>query len=729
MPKYQEIIYGSGVVYGEAARLSFSAEPVTAVALSHSTIQVTWAKPANTIEESYIGFRIVRNQDAFPETEEDGVILYEFFTTTDALVDETSFIDGEEEVSGLSKAPLVSGRFAYYRAWILLAENGEWVRAGDAYTLLPDPHYSGTGPDTVASQWSTEFDEVADFTIGNQRLTTTHSRLMDLIPRVYLSANQGPLDAIREYDPNIDDTGPTDNVFLNQFLKGFSLTADEILTYAELIAPEITGRNTDPNILKLQSHQLNLSFDTSGISRTQKKMVREAMYTYRRKGTLAGLQTVVESLTGYDVSLYPSANLMLSPQDSTFYKGLGFWNAGTGCTIQSIQAVAAGPDVGTPDLEDSPLAIDFEYSANVKVTTLGASIYNGYVNPITRGIPVTAGLSYTLSFWANYEGTLGSGDALATASIRWFDRNGNLISTITDADPSNAHDDWVVQTLTATAPTNAVYAGLGVSFNKVSDLWYLDMFQFEQNSSFTTFQEARGISVILNPKKVNYILDPSFEFEPVESSPWTFDNGTVSTTSLISGGGYDGPVGARSGLKKAVFVSDSSGECVISTQTSAQTGGRFYAFSIYAKSDEDVTATISLLDSDERSTEKEITITSDWQRFYVTHYFLNEGPSLGPAIEVIITGTFAGATIELDCAQLEESYYPTDYFDGSLTNVGGAWFNGVAANYAQSVMYPGINTKLTRLANEIEKYLPINTPYRVEYTKNSGAMNPPRGIS
>jgi hypothetical protein len=726
MPKYQEIIYGSGLVYGEAAKLAFSAEPVTAVALSHSTIQVTWAKPANSAEASYTGFRIVRNQDAFPETEEDGVILYEFFTTTEALVEETSFIDGEDEIYGVSNAPLVSGRFSYYRAWILLAENGEWVRAGDAYTLLPDPHYSGTGPDTVTSQWSNEFDEISDVTIGNQRPTTTHDRLMDLIPRVYLSANQGPLDAIREYDPNVDDAGPTDNVLLNQFLKGFSLTADEILTYAELIAPDITGRNTDPNILKLQSHQLNLSYDTSGISRTQKKMVREAMYTYRRKGTLAGLQTAIESITGYDVVIQESRNLMLSPQDSTFYKGLGFWNAGTGCTIESIQAVAAGGDVGTPNLEDSPLAIDFEYSANVKVSTVGASIYNGYVNPITRGIPVKAGLSYTFSFWANYEGTLGSGNALATSSIRWFDRNGNLISTFTDVDPSNAYDNWVRQSVTATAPTNAVYAGFRISFNKVSTLWYIDMVQFEQNAFAYLYEEARGVDIFLEAKKTNYILDPSFEGD---LSSWTVENGTLEATSSITGGSYTGPVGARSGLKKAVFVSENSGECVISTQTNEGQwlpNGRFYTFSFYAKSDEPVSATVKVLDSDERSTEQEVEITSDWQRFYVTHYFLGNDIS-DTSIEVSITGTFEGATLEFDCAQLEYSYYPTDYFDGSLTHSGGAWSG--AANSSYSVMYPGINTKLTRLTNEIEKYLPINTPYRVRYTRNEGGMNPPKGIS
>lgn len=728
MSKYQEIIYGSGLVYGEASKLAFSAEPVTAVADSHSTILVTWVKPANSAEASYTGFRIVRNQDAFPETEEDGVILYEFFTTTNGLIDSDSFKDGEDEIDGVSNAPLVSGRFSYYRAWILLASNGEWVRAGDAYTLLPDPHYSGTGPDTVISQWSTEFDEISDVTIGNQRLTTTHDRLMDLIPRVYLSANQGPLDAIREYDPNVDDAGPTDNVLLNQFLKGFSLTADEVLTYAELIAPDITGRNTDPNILKLQSHQLNLSYDTAGISRTQKKMVREAMYTYRRKGTLAGLQTAVESLTGYDVVLTESKNLMLSPQDSTFYKGLGFWNAGTGCTVGTTYAVFA-----TPDVTNSPLGIDFEYSANVKVTTVGASISNGYVSPITRGIPVTAGQSYTLSFWVNFDADSGASDALATASIRWFDRKGNLLSTNTDATVTDATGAWVRQSMTQAAPTNAVYAGIQVSFNLVSNNWYVDMFQFEKNSSATAYEEARGINVQLNPKKVNYILDPSFEGD---LSTWTIQGAASSAVSIISGGVYNGPVGARSSLKKLKVDTNSTG---FSVQTvldpldpvagmATALGERFYTLSFYAKSSVNYNAHVSLQTGDDTPIQKNIQLTTAWQRFYVTSYATDSGAI---ALWSTIWGSGpSGKSVEIDCVQLEESYYPTDYFDGNLTTSGGAWFGGSTnANQAYSVMYPGINTKLTRLINEIEKYLPINTPYRVSYTRNEGAMTPPKGIS
>lgn len=723
MAKYQELIYGSGIVYGEASRVSFSAEPVSAVALSHSTIQVTWAKPANTSEASYVGFRVVRNQDAFPETEEDGVILYEFYTTTSQVINSTSFIDGEDETAGIAEAPLVSGRFAYYRTWILLDENGEWVRAGDAFTLLPSPHYSGTGPDTVSSQWSSEFEEVTDVTIGNQSSTTTHDRMISLIPRVYLSANQGPLDAIREYDPNVDDAGPTDNVLLNQFLKGFSLTADEFLNYAEFISPDISGRNTAPNILQLQSHQLNLSFDTSGISRTQKKLVREAMYIYRRKGTTAGLQTAVEAITGYDVTLADTRNLMLSPQDGTFYQGLGFWNAGTGCTIALVKAVEDGPDVGTPVLADVPNAIDFEYCAAVEVASADATIYNGFTSPITRGIPVSGSTDYALSFYANFNEST-SLLATATPTISWFDRKGNLISRTTVTNSTSAENAWVRFDMSATSPSSAVYAGISVSFSVVGT-WYVDMFQFEAAEAATDFYEARGVDITLNPKKTNYLKDPSFEGDLTN---WTFDNGTTEAVSLISGGVYDGPIGARAGLKKLIFESESTGDCTISTSVgSPLPWDRFYTFSFYAKADEAVTATVTLSDSNEDETSKDIALTTSWKRFFVTHYY--KRPTVSSGITATILGTgWEGAIIQMDAAQLEESYYPTDYFDGALTNSGGAWVG--TANDSRSVYFPGISTKLTRLANEIEKYLPINTPYRVLYTRNdSSVLTPPKGIS
>jgi hypothetical protein len=722
MPKYSEFQYGRGELYGQASRVAFSAEPVTAVAVSHSKIRVNWTSPLSTDEVDYVGFRVVRNQDAFPETEEDGVIIYEIYG---GLVDTIEFEDGADETAGFVEAPLVSGRFTYYRTWILLAGDGDWAPAGDAYTLLPSPHASGTGPVTVGSEWSSEYDEVGDVTLGNQNLTTTHDRMMGLIPRVYLSKNQGPMDAIQDYNALVDASGGTDNSLLNQFLKGFSLTADEFLNYADFIAPDVSGRNTEPNILALQSHQLNLTFDTAGISRTQKKMVREAMYTYRRKGTMNGLQTAVESITGYDVNLIASRNLLLSPQDSTFYKGIGFWQADSGATITASNRFT------TPNFEDvGSGAIDSTWSGKVVTSATNRKVYNGYTSPITRGVPVVAGQEYALSFWANFTDDPGVGTATAVPSIRWFDRKGQVLETVTaETGFDDAEGNWVRATYTQTAPENAVYAGISVTLSVVGT-WYLDMFKFEQvdealGQTFD-FEEARGVKVFLLPKKTNYIEDPSFEGD---LSSWTFDNGTETAVNITVGGVYDGPIGARSGAKKLNFVSEATGDCTISTEIGAPLPfDRFYTFSFYAKADEDVTATITLLDSNEEETSKEIALTDAWQRFFVTHYY--KKPTYFSQLTATILGTdWAGATIEIDCAQLEESYYPTDYFDGSLTLSGGAWMEP-SPNASRSCFYPARNTRLTRLANEIEKYLPINTPYQVQMFQNDGDnLVTPRGIS
>jgi hypothetical protein len=425
VPKYRDLIYGDGHTYGFSSRVLWSAEPVKATALSHSKIEVTWSKPTASAGEAYVGFRIVRNQEAFPETEEDGTVLYEFYSRSGETMPLSAFTDGEDTPAATFPAPLVSGRFAYYRAWILLDASGEWVRAGDAYTLLPSPHLSGTSADTAYTV--NEDGSLTDNNLGSQPLTTTHDRFLNHIPRALLSKGVGPLDEIEEYvssanvvDPISDVHGNVNNSLLNTFLAGFSLTLDEMLNFAEFISPELSGKNTEPNILELQSHQLNLSFDTSGITRTQKRLVREALYTYRRKGTLNGLQTVVESLTGYDAVLRESHNLMLSPQDSTFYKGTGFWVAGPNCTL-----TANGFTITTPTIDDEPEAIDFDWCGKVTTAAANTSISLGTTAPITRGIPVTAGTSYRISFYAYATASSGAG---IIPTVYWYDANGTLLA-------------------------------------------------------------------------------------------------------------------------------------------------------------------------------------------------------------------------------------------------------------------------------------------------------------
>ena len=732
MAKYQELIYGSGIFYGETSRVAFNAEPMSAVALSHDTIQVTWTKPSNTTSASYKGFRIVRNQDAFPETEEDGAILYEFFTRTGEVVDKSSFIDGKDATAREFNTPLVSGKFTYYRAWILLDEAGEWVRAGDAYALLPDAHVSGTSADTVV----TIKDELGlrDVNVNTQPVSTTHTRMLDYIPRVFTSAATGPTDAIAPYDGDNDPAGKQNNSLLSQFLQGFSLTVDEMLNYAEFINPELRGQHTAPNILALQSQQLHIPQDPAGASRSQKALVREAMYTYRRKGTLNGLQTLVEGVTGYNAEITESPNLMLSPQDSTFFEGTGNWLADPITAMVEANAIT----IATPTSVQEPSAIDLSWVGKVTVFNNEAVITNGVVSPITRGIPVTGGETYQLSYWAY----IVSGSAPTVwERIHWFDRNGKLISTSQVASGSRhaSGTSWTRGSYSATAPSNAVYAGISFQFN-IAGTWYLDMIDFRKGTSSSgSFKEARGVDIFLTPRKINRLSVPSFDgtIVDVQAYGWTIDSASSSVEANTVGGVYYGPTGARAGLKRLRLTSHATGTTVLSANSvdGNPTGSmlskvlsvpnEFYTFSIWARVvDEDTsataTATISL-----GATDKQVTLTTDWQRVYVTAFIEN-----AQSLAVTFSGDWAGAVIDVDAAQLERSYYPTDYFDGSLTLAGGTYLEDINANpSAFSAIYPSVNNRITRLSSMIESYLPLNTPYTVDLYQNDGAIVPPKGIA
>lgn len=711
MAKFSEVIYGSGVTYGEPSRIAFSAEPLSSVAIGYNKVRVNWSKPANTSVASYVGFRLVRNQNAFPETEEDGAILYDFYTSTNETIDLATFVDGEDTIAKNS-SPLVGGRFAFYRAWILLDPTGAWVRAGDTYTLVPGNHASATSTETVATV--TEDGVIRDTTIGSQSLSTTHDRFMGFIPRVFSGAQQGPLDVSQEYDSTIDASGITENSLLSTFLSAFSLTLDEFLTHADLILPEQTGKNTDPGILELQTQQLGLTNDIVGISKTQKQLVREALYIYRRKGTTSGLQTYVESVSGYDANVTVSPNLMLSSQDSTFNEGVGFWVANTGATIAIAQ------DRQVPETE--AFAIDLSYTARVTVTTASASITNGAASPTTRGIPVVGNTEYTLSVYGSTTGAHSGVTASILPEITWYDRKGTRIGAPVAAVSATEVDSWTKVSFTTTAPNAAVYASISFTFTGPCG-YAIDMVQFAKSSE-TDFQEARAVNIFLNPSKTNHVVNPSFEFNDsgLALTGWTKDVASFSRVALGYGSAYDGPEG-RVGLKKLQIVGKSTDTTFLSTaMPTANTADQFYTFSIYAKlvsntASDTKDVTLTLARGTTNISSKTITLTTSWQRFEVTLYSDLLTFSSSP-LTASLSGNLNGATVEFDGAQCEMSRTASDYFDGSLIASGAAWQGTPMSSISH--IYPNLAYRSLRLSQEIKGFLPLNTPYRVSWYSNSG---------
>jgi hypothetical protein len=92
-------------------------------------------------------------------------------------------------------------------------------------------------------------------------------------------------------------------------------------------------------------------------------------------------------------------------------------------------------------------------------------------------------------------------------------------------------------------------------------------------------------------------------------------------------------------------------------------------------------------------------------------------PRIDPDVYVVnvtIAGATTGNTVYFDRAMVEDSFIATDYFDGNLPAQYGAVWESLP-NASTSHLYPNLAVKVTRLRQELEKYLPMNTSFLIEY--------------
>lgn len=363
-----------GDVYGDSPRLEYSAEPFTATAISYTTSILDWKTAAGDYSE----IRLVRSNDGYPETQEDGVIVWEWNTLSN-LDKITTIVDGTDELY-----PLVSGRFVYYRIWLKIFD-GSWIVAADATCLVPLRHAT-LAPDGT-------------------ELVSTQNKLLDVLPRVYTTATQSPIDEVDPESP------------LANFLGAFAFELDRIQTYADLLLPLESGRLTSPEILMLQSLQLGLPIEPYLATKQQRRLAREALYIYQNKGTRKAIEDFVESLTGFAPTVTPSPNLIVTAQDSSFTNGVGFWRPVGDCVLSVENSVPGVP----PTIE--PFVADYRYTAKVVVNEIDSKIVSGTDKPKTQATPVVSGTPYTFSGY----GKSASGDMGVYAYAIWYGYEGEIV--------------------------------------------------------------------------------------------------------------------------------------------------------------------------------------------------------------------------------------------------------------------------------------------------------------
>jgi hypothetical protein len=501
MPKYNEFLYDTDY-YGTRSALAFNAEPMDAVAIDYGYATVYYTIP----DGEYIAFRIVRNQEAFPQSESDGAVIYASGEAPDGAP-----VKDDESFNG---APLVQGRIAYYRAWVQTVAGGDWIPAGDAEALIPRKHSLGLPLDTVYTadnQYPSEDAKVNQDPRISHELSTTHERFMSLFPKVLVTTTNSPLDEIENsYDRGIDESGVNDNSLISSFMSAFSFTVDELITLARLTYPDFAGHGASSDVLALRTHEMGLTSDVEPVTSTQKKLLRNAVQIYKTKGTARALQFYIESVTGYDAVITTTKNLLLTHEDATFDiinwesgDPVGYWATVTGTPTLSVGTSQAPATVSTavdlPVYAEGPPSKYAGYTAKIETGGTTSSIGLGVTAPITRGIPVIAGQKYSLSFYVQ-----NAASAQVTPEIRWYDRKGIFISAITGTATNSAIAFTRISFADKPAPADAAYACPVIKFSS-SATYYLDMVQFEQGTTVTDYYEPRAAYVTIDPDPADSI--------------------------------------------------------------------------------------------------------------------------------------------------------------------------------------------------------------------------------
>lgn len=309
----------------------------------------------------------------------------------------------------------------------------------------------------------------------------TTKKIVDLLPSMYTSEDSNPLSPT-EYDSD-----------LMKFLYAFGLTYDELSSMIDFILPENRDRHTTRRLSDIFITGVGMPSEYLIGVAANARLYRESGYIYRNKGTLNGIATFVEALTGWQTVVKESNNKFLSLDDGSFERSTGNWSwdsSDMSLTRLDIDEF----DVTGPTVEYETFDYPFSRLAVGRAELLGSSARMSLPGSGNRllSIPVTAGKSHYLAVPVRAE----SGTPVVVPSVEWLDQNGESIS-ISSLSDVEAGEEWQVAGGPINAPATAYFAVIHIDISGISgDAVHLDMLSFsEEVARFRT----------------NYFLNPAAE--------------------------------------------------------------------------------------------------------------------------------------------------------------------------------------------------------------------------
>ncbi len=729
MARYGITIYRTDV-YGPDPGLNFSVRPIELTVLDFNCVKVVWRQSSGV----YTRARLLRSQTSFPETADDGeIVWFQESTGGQIQLSRDTLFDGRE--NSTTNVALVPGKPVFYRMFLYEPNANQWINAGENYTLIPSNH-------------------------------NLHSLMMNWFPRVYSSEDYNPIGVL-------DTTSD-----LYKFMQAFSFTAEEWMTFIDLLQPTIfQDKYAHVPRIDVEREALGLVSESTLPIKNQRTLVREARKLYAKKGTKLGIEAYVEALTGFAPTVTTEPNLLLSNQDSTFYLTTGNWQT----TNTTITSQNSGTHKDDPMFTLETRAIDKSNFCQAVVASTPASMTLGYdSSAVTVKIPVTPGQMHTFSCYVKTP----SGKTI-TPTIKLYDQHGTAVSTVTGSAlestswgqltvsniyaPKNvtqgvlyAQADGTKITYTLSAEcevtvgakvsvtgfttsalnvttvsvtevtettfsvastlaetfevgdsavvnteyngNDAIYAGISLAFS-ATGTYYVDMVSLREGSS-QRYTEARAIDIVLDPLKINYIKNPTFgddsNFDGTTN--WTL-TGTGAT--IVASSSVPDKVSAGSYAAKIT----SSLAWTLKSNTVPVVKGQYWTASAYIRSTTAVTMSIVRRDSGGTvlTTESVVIPSSElYDRYSVTDVV--DCNCTSATIEVSFSAT--GGETYVDAVQLEKTFKATEYFDGTMSFDVGAKWEGTPKN-SYSLYYPAKELKMVRLADTLDNWVPKYLWWRV----------------
>jgi hypothetical protein len=573
MSRYGIDYYGLAY-YGYDNPVTYDASPVVAKPWGHGSIRVTWNPPSG----SWSRLLLVRNPYGYPTTPWDGTQVLTVYNGASVV----GYIDSE----------LTQGQYYYYSIFVYSLLQYSWVIAGQTmalsvkdyknsdimYSYLPDIYRISEPYTTTSDTWDNpalksfldnfgfelDYDQTMVGLLTNKYdIEKVNGLLVPTMmnqfgqtyePSIGLQQNRRILrDAVTLNKQKGSKEGLV--AFIKDFtgwpvpipiagtpnpsVNGITISHNIMLDYNDSSFEESIGHwvsvDGTADIDQLNTYNITSVSVSSG---TATFVIGPHNYDSGNQVIIQGLPYPIFNSTS-PVTLTATNQVTGTVSVSTSSADLSSitgYNQTTGTygTLSPAPAPWVEPTAPTlfPNKASGILAL---YNTSTSAQTINAFCGDDY--PITNGIPVTAGTTYTFSVYAssgNYT------DRNVTAKIKWFDRFNNLLSTSSGSSVSDSAASGFTSSVrpyvSDAAPTGAYYACPGVSIASVggsatNEHHYFDAAQFEASASPSAFDEARQLHVTLRANRINELKNPHFA-SPL--TPWTTTGATATVITSFA---------------------------------------------------------------------------------------------------------------------------------------------------------------------------------------------------